>query len=96
VHPGAKHVIADARTDAGRKFAEPGQVEDKVGGRREIPEHANLHLAHDPALVFSAMNIGVIVLATLVGVWWLGERLGRLNRLGLVLAVVAVWVLATA
>jgi drug/metabolite transporter (DMT)-like permease len=57
---------------------------------------AHRYFARDPALVFSAMNIGVIVLATLVGVWWLGERLGRLNRLGLVLAVVAVWVLATA
>jgi drug/metabolite transporter (DMT)-like permease len=57
---------------------------------------AHRHLAHDPALVFSAMNIGVIVLATLVGVGWLGERLGRLNRLGLALAVAAVLVLATA
>lgn len=57
---------------------------------------AHRHLAHDPALVFSAMNIGVIVLATLVGVWWLGERIGRLNWVGLVLAVVAVLVLATA
>jgi drug/metabolite transporter (DMT)-like permease len=57
---------------------------------------AHRHLAHDPALVFSAMNIGVIALATLVGVWWLGERPGRLNRVGLVLAVVAVLALATA
>jgi drug/metabolite transporter (DMT)-like permease len=57
---------------------------------------AHRHLAHDPALVFSAMNIGVIALATLVGVWWLDERLGRLNRLGLALAVAAVLVLATA
>ncbi len=57
---------------------------------------AHRHLARDPALVFSSMNIGVIVLATLVGVWWFGERLGRLNRAGLVLAVVAVLVLAGA
>ena len=57
---------------------------------------AHRHLAHDPALVFSAMNIGVIVLATIVGVWWLGERIGRLNRIGLALAIVAVLVLATA
>ena len=57
---------------------------------------AHRHLADDPALVFSAMNIGVIVLATLVGVWWLGERLGRLNRVGLALAVAAVLALATA
>lgn len=57
---------------------------------------AHRDLAHDPALVFSAMNIGVIVLATLVGVGWLGERLERLNRIGLALAVAAVLVLATA
>ena len=57
---------------------------------------AHRHLAQDPALVFSAMNIGVIVLATLVGVWGFGERPGRLNRFGLALAVAAVLVLATA
>lgn len=57
---------------------------------------AHRHLASDPALVFSAMNIGVIVLATVVGVFWLGERLGRLNWAGLALAVTAVLVLATA
>src|SRR5690348_1904826 len=57
---------------------------------------AHRHLAHDPALVFSAMNIGVIVLATLVGVWWFRERPGKFNRAGLALAVVAVLVLATA
>ncbi len=57
---------------------------------------AHRHLASDPALVFSAMNIGVIVVATLVGTWAFGERPGRLNRFGLVLAVAAVAVLATA
>lgn len=57
---------------------------------------AHRQLAQDPALVFSAMNIGVIVLATLVGAGWLGERLRPLNRAGLALAVVAVLVLATA
>ncbi len=57
---------------------------------------AHKHLSQDPALVFSAMNIGVIVLAALIGLWWFNERLGRLNRAGLVLAVAAVLVLATA
>ncbi|WHZ18491.1 MAG: hypothetical protein OJF55_000640 [Rhodanobacteraceae bacterium] len=57
---------------------------------------AHRHLASDPALVFSAMNIGVIVLAALVGVWAFRERLGWLNRIGLALAVAAVLVLATA
>lgn len=57
---------------------------------------AHRHLAQDPALVFSAMNIGVIVLATLVGVWLFRERLGWRNRIGLLLAVVSVVVLALA
>ena len=42
------------------------------------------------------MNIGVIVLAALVGVWAFRERLGWLNRAGLALAVAAVLILATA
>jgi len=42
------------------------------------------------------MNIGVIVLATLVGALLFGEQLGRLNRAGLLLAVVAVALLAVA
>lgn len=57
---------------------------------------AHRALAEDPALVFSAMNIGVIVLATLVGVGLFRERLSRLNSLGLLLAVAAIAVLASA
>lgn len=57
---------------------------------------AHRHLAGDPALVFSAMNIGVIVLAALIGVWAFRERLSWLNRAGLLLAIIAVGVLATA
>lgn len=57
---------------------------------------AHRHLARDPALVFSAMNIGVIVLAAVVGMWLFGERLSRLNRAGLALAIVAVALLAGA
>ena len=57
---------------------------------------AHQQLAAQPALVFSAMNIGVIVLATLVGALLFGEQLGRLNRAGLLLAVVAVALLAIA
>lgn len=57
---------------------------------------AHRQLAHDPSLVFSTMNIGVIVVATLIGMWLFAERPGRLNRVGLVLAIAAVVVLATA
>ena len=57
---------------------------------------AHRALSQDPALVFSAMNIGVIVLATLIGLWLFRERLSRLNMVGLLLAVAAVAVLASA
>lgn len=57
---------------------------------------AHRALSQDPALVFSAMNIGVIVLATLVGVGLFREHLSRLNGVGLLLAVGAIGVLASA
>ena len=55
---------------------------------------AHRMLPGSPALVFSAMNIGVIVLATAVGVLAFRERLGKINVAGLMLAVVAVVLLA--
>lgn len=55
---------------------------------------AHQRLPHDPALVFAAMNIGVIVVGTLAGVLLFGERLGTWARAGLLLAVLAVVVLA--
>jgi len=57
---------------------------------------AHRHLANDPALVFAAMNIGVIVVATLVGAGAFDERPSRLNYAGLILAIVAVIALAGA
>jgi multidrug transporter EmrE-like cation transporter len=57
---------------------------------------AHRAMPRDPALVFSAMNIGVIAMATLVGVLLFSERLNKFNRAGVVLAVAAVAVIATA
>lgn len=51
---------------------------------------AHQSLPNDPALVFSAMNIGVISLGTLVGALIFKERLSRVNLLGLAFAVAAV------
>jgi len=51
---------------------------------------AHQSLPNDPALVFSAMNIGVISLGTLVGAFVFKERLTRVNVLGLAFAVMAV------
>lgn len=49
--------------------------------------------SESPTLVFSAMNIGVISLGTLVGAGLFKEKLSWLNGLGIALAVVAVIIL---
>lgn len=46
-----------------------------------------------PTLVFAGMNMGVIVLGTLVGMMGFGERVSRLNVVGVVLALSAIWML---
>jgi len=51
---------------------------------------AHQHFPNDPALVFSAMNIGVISAGTLVGAAAFGERLSVRNWTGLALAVAAI------
>ena len=51
---------------------------------------AHQSLPNDPALVFSAMNIGVISIGTLAGALLFKEKLSPLNMVGLVLAVAAV------
>jgi drug/metabolite transporter (DMT)-like permease len=48
---------------------------------------------HNPTLVFSAMNIGVISLGTLVGFLFFKEKLSWTNALGIALAIAAIVVL---
>lgn len=55
---------------------------------------AHRALPDNPAVVFSMMNIGVVVLGTLVGMVAFGERLGRLNLLAIPLAIVAIGLIA--
>ena len=50
-------------------------------------------LSESPSIVFTGMNVGVITVATLIGVGVFKERLNRINMLGLVLAVSCVAVL---
>lgn len=57
---------------------------------------AHQALPESPAVVFATMNIGVVVLGTLVGVLAFGERTSRGNRLGIVLAVLAIALIAGA
>lgn len=55
---------------------------------------AHQALPDNPAVVFSMMNIGVVVLGTLAGVAGFGERLSRLNKLAIPLAVMAILLIA--
>jgi drug/metabolite transporter (DMT)-like permease len=55
---------------------------------------AHQALPDNPAVVFSMMNIGVVLLGTLAGVVGFGERLSRLNRLAIPLAVMAIALIA--
>jgi len=54
---------------------------------------AHQALAKDPSIVFSAMNIGVIALGAFVGLLIFKEKLSRLNKIGIVLAVIAIIVI---
>ncbi|WP_028007695.1 hypothetical protein [Solimonas flava] len=55
---------------------------------------AHRALADDPARVFTAMNLGVVALGTLVGLVVFRERLSRVNFAGLALTVPAIVLLA--
>jgi drug/metabolite transporter (DMT)-like permease len=57
---------------------------------------AHQALPDNPSVVFAAMNIGVVVLGTLVGVFGFGEKTSRWNRLAIVLAIVAIVLIAAA
>jgi drug/metabolite transporter (DMT)-like permease len=57
---------------------------------------AHQSLPDQPATVFATMNIGVVLLGTLVGWGLFGERLNRINQLGVVLAVAAILVITAA
>ena len=56
---------------------------------------AHRALPDNPAVVFATMNLGVVVLGTLVGVIAFREKLARINVIGIGLAVAAVTIIAT-
>lgn len=51
---------------------------------------AHQALAENPSTVFAAMNLGVIILGTLIGIIAFKEKLSKLNYVGIVLAIAAV------
>jgi len=54
---------------------------------------AHQALPDNPSMVFSAMNIGVIIVGAIVGLVLFKEKLSTLNKIGLLLAVMAVLVI---
>lgn len=54
---------------------------------------AHRALPRDPALVFASMNLGVVALGALTGLWLFRERLSRMNLAALALALLAVGLL---
>jgi drug/metabolite transporter (DMT)-like permease len=57
---------------------------------------AHQSLSNNPSTVFTAMNIGAIVLGTFVGLLLFKEKLSNLNKAGIVLAVIAIIVISCA
>lgn len=57
---------------------------------------AHQALAKSPSTVFAGMNIGVIALGSLVGLFVFKEKLSLLNKAGIVLAIIAIIVISFA
>jgi multidrug transporter EmrE-like cation transporter len=47
-------------------------------------------MADNPSTVFAAMNMGVIVLGSLIGIFVFKEKLNRINYVGLLFALAAI------
>ncbi|WP_394260707.1 EamA family transporter [Moraxella boevrei] len=54
---------------------------------------AHQALSESPSLVFTGMNVGVIVVASIAGFVFFGERLSKINTLGIGLAMLSVFML---
>ncbi|HEY0895139.1 MAG TPA: EamA/RhaT family transporter [Sphingobacteriaceae bacterium] len=55
---------------------------------------AHQALARTPSVVFSGMNIGVIILGSLVGLLIFREKLTRLNYAGILLAIISIIIIS--
>lgn len=55
---------------------------------------AHRALPENPSIVFTTMNIGVIVLGTFVGVLLFKEKLSKINLIGLILAIISIIIIA--
>lgn len=51
---------------------------------------AHRAIPDNPSIVFTVMNVGVIVVGSLVGIWIFKEKLSLINKIGLLLAVISI------
>lgn len=51
---------------------------------------AHKAFAENPSTVFAGMNIGVIILGSIIGVFFFKEKLSKMNYLGLILALISI------
>lgn len=55
---------------------------------------AHRALPESPSVVFTGMNVGVIALGALIGIFVFREKLSFINKIGIVLAIVSVLIIA--
>jgi len=55
---------------------------------------AHRALPDNPSIVFTGMNVGVIALGALVGIYIFREKLSLINKIGIILAVLSVFIIA--
>lgn len=63
-----------------------GNIVFYMKAHRALPDH--------PSLVFTAMNIGVIAVGAMVGVLLFREKLSKYNKIGVLLAIISVLLIA--
>ncbi|SEK61286.1 transporter [Parapedobacter koreensis] len=55
---------------------------------------AHRALPENPSIVFTGMNVGVIALGALIGIFLFNEKLSFINKIGIILAVISVFIIA--
>src|SRR5690606_13238824 len=55
---------------------------------------AHRALPDNPSIVFTGMNVGVIALGALIGIFLFQEKLSFINKIGIILAVISVLMIA--
>ena len=55
---------------------------------------AHRALPENPSIVFTGMNVGVITLGAIIGIFLFGEKLSFINKIGIILAIVSVFIIA--